>query len=303
MTYSIAARDRRTGELGVAVQSHYFSVGPVVPWVEAGVGAVATQAMVEISYGPRGLGLMRAGATAADALRTLVAQDKRAGLRQVAMVSAAGDVAAHTGERCIAHAGHRTGDGVSVQANMMERPTVPDAMLAAYEAGSGDLASRLLAALDAAEAEGGDIRGRQSAAMIVVRGEGTGEPWRDRLFDLRVEDHAEPLAELRRLVDVARAYRLQDEAESAAAAGDMATAAAKVQQALALSPGNPEIAFWAAVASASSGQYEIARPLLALATRAEPRWRELLRRLPATGLFGLTEEAAQVLLAEPGGAR
>jgi uncharacterized Ntn-hydrolase superfamily protein len=300
MTYSIVARDAATGELGVAVQSHYFSVGPVVPWVEAGVGAVATQAMVEISYGPRGLELMRGGATAADALRMLVAEDERADLRQVAMVSAAGDVAAHTGERCIAYAGHRTGDGVSVQANMMERATVPDAMLAAYESANGDLASRLLAALDAAEAEGGDIRGRQSAAIVVVRGEGTGEPWRDRVFELRVEDHAEPLAELRRLVDVARAYRLQDEAESAAAAGDMATAAAKVQQALVLSPGNPEIAFWAAVASASSGQYDVARPLLALASRAEPRWRELLLRLPATGLFGLTDEAARMLLGEPG---
>ncbi|HEX5480276.1 MAG TPA: DUF1028 domain-containing protein [Dehalococcoidia bacterium] len=296
MTYSIVARDPATSEIGVAVQSHYFSVGSVVPWAEAGVGGVATQASAEISYGPKGLDRMRAGESAEAALRALVAADTNAARRQVAMVDARGGVAAHTGERCIPHAGHRIGDNVSVQANMMERDTVPDAMLAAYNATAGALPARLLAALDAAEAEGGDIRGRQSAAMLVVSGTPSGNPWADRVLELRVEDHPEPLIELRRLIDLHRAYKLLDEAERAGASGDAAAAAPKVIAALQLAPGNAEIAAWAALGAASAGQIDVARQLFAQVTAQEPRWRELVRRLRALGDYDLPDDTWSALL-------
>jgi uncharacterized Ntn-hydrolase superfamily protein len=297
MTYSIIACDPETGEFGGAVQSHYFSAGSVVIWAEAGIGAVATQASVDVSYGPLGLDLMRAGRTAEESLRGLVAADKGQAIRQVAMLDAIGSAAAHTGARCIAYASHLTAENVSVQANMMERDTVPAAMMAAYAAASGDLADRLLAALDAAEAEGGDIRGRQSAGMLVVTGRASGKPWADRRFDLRVEDHPEPLIELRRLVMLQRSYHLADQAEHAAAAGDMATAAAKMTHAIQMAADNPEHAFWAAIATAGS-QPEAARRLLKRATDVDPRWAELVRRLPATGMYPLTEDTIAALLSE-----
>jgi uncharacterized Ntn-hydrolase superfamily protein len=298
VTYSIVARDPQTGALGVAVQSHYFSVGPVVPWAEAGVGAVATQAHGERSYGALGVQLMRTGMHADQALAALLTADRGAARRPVAMVDAHGHAAAHTGELCIAHAGHRIAENVSVQANMMERDTVPDAMLAAYESATGDLAERLLAALDAAEAEGGDIRGRQSAAILVVTGERSGAPWEGREMELRVEDHPEPLVELRRLVTLHRAYKLQGEAEEAVATGGMEAGAKKIAQAFRLAPGNPEIAFWAAIGAAAGGQIDVARTLLAQAADVEPRWRDLVRRLPATGLYSLNDETIEALLAE-----
>ncbi len=294
MTYSIVARDPQNGELGVAVQSHYFSVGSVVPWAEAGVGAVATQAIGEISYGPKGLDLMREGSTAEEALQALVLADPMSARRQVAMIDAIGNVATHTGEQCIAHAGHRAGDGVSVQANMMESDTVPAAMLAAFEATSGDLPEGLLAALDAAEQEGGDIRGRQSAAIVVAAGTRGDERWQGRVLDLRVEDHAEPLVELRRLVQLHRAYRLAFAAEEAATAGDMTAATSHMMQALQLAPGNPEIAFWSAMGTAAAGQLPLAKRLLAQAASVDPRWNELARRLPAW-MFSLSEETIQEL--------
>ena len=205
-TYSIVARDAETGQLGVAVQSHWFSVGTLVPFAEAGVGAVATQSFIEVSYGPLGLELMAMGRTAPEALRALVSTDTDEAVRQVAMVDVNGNVAAHTGSKAIYAAGHRTGEAYSVQANLMENPTVWDAMAVAYENADGDLAERMLRALEAAEAEGGDIRGRQSAAILIVRAESTGKPWEDRIFDLRVEDHPDPVGELRRLVQLQRAY-------------------------------------------------------------------------------------------------
>ena len=285
MTYSIVARDAATGAFGVAVQSHYFCVGVVVPWAEAGVGAVATQAMSETSYGPLGLELMRAGKSATEALRALVAADAGAAIRQVAMVDAAGNAAAHTGDHCIAEAGHRTGVGVSVQANMMERATVPDAMLAAYAAATGDLAERLLAALDAAEAEGGDIRGRQSAAMLIVGDKGDSGPWwSTRTLELRVEDHPEPLVELRRLVTLRRAYEASERGFEMFRAGDFDGGLAEMQRGRALAPDNTEIAFWMALALTGK-DLTAARAVLAECRASEPRWAELLRRLPAAGLF------------------
>jgi uncharacterized Ntn-hydrolase superfamily protein len=286
VTYSIIARDPQTGQFGVAVQSHYFSVGTAVPWAEAEVGAVATQAFAEISYGPQGLDLLRAGKTAEEA---------HSARRQVAFVDAHGNAAAHSGEQCIDYAGHRTAEGVSVQANMMERATVPDAMLAAYQSTGGVLAARLLAALDAAEAEGGDIRGRQSAAMLIVAGKSTGKPWADRVLELRVEDSPEPLVELRRLVHLQRSYALAGEAEAAATAGDMASATSKMMQAMQLAPDNVEIAFWAAMSAALAGQIDVAKTLLKRASTADVRWNDLVPRLRKTGMYHLSDETVAAL--------
>jgi uncharacterized Ntn-hydrolase superfamily protein len=287
-TYSIVARDPATGEIGVAVQSHWFSVGAVVPWAEAGVGAVATQSFVEPSYGPLGLELMAAGRTASQALRALVTTDEGEAVRQVAMIDAEGRVAAHTGSRCIRAAGHRTGDQYSVQANLMDRPTVWDAMAEAYEAARGDLAERLLQALEAAEREGGDIRGRQSAAILVVAPEPTGGPWSDRLFDLRVEDHPQPVAELRRLVRLQRAYRKLDEGDEWYAAGDVERALAAYREATTFVPDeatNGEAAFWVGITLVESGRVDDALPYLKRAAKQDAKWAQLVPRLPASGLL------------------
>jgi uncharacterized Ntn-hydrolase superfamily protein len=285
MTYSIVARDATTGELGVAVQSHYFCVGAIVPWVEAEVGAIATQAFAEPAYGPKGLALMRAGVDAPAALAALVHADEMHARRQVAFVDAAGRVAVHTGDRCIAAAGHAIGDGVSVQANMMRSDRVWPAMLAAYHATSGDVAERMLAALDAAEAEGGDLRGRQSAALVVVAARGSGQAWQDRRFDLRVDDGADPLGDLRRLVTLRRAYLYMDEAETREMAGDVDGALASFETARSLLSGNDEAAFWSAVLSAENGRVDEARAVIREISEREPGWTELMRRLPAAGLL------------------
>jgi uncharacterized Ntn-hydrolase superfamily protein len=279
----------------VAVQSHYFSVGSLVSWAEAGVGAVATQSVVEPAYGPRGLGQLRRGASAPDALRRLLGDDEQEAVRQVAIVDNHGRVAVHTGARCIAEAGHRVADGVSTQANMMERPTVPDAMLEAFRSSTGDLAGRLLAALEAAEREGGDIRGRQSAALVVAAGRATGQPMQDRPVDLRVEDHADPVRELRRVVELQASYRRIEVADELAAAGDVDGAVEEYAAAHAEQPGNAELAFWHGVSLAASGREDEARELLAQAYRQREGWRELLRRLPASGLFPDDQELIERL--------
>ena len=279
-TYSIVARDPATGDLGVAVQSHWFSVGSMVPWAEAGVGAVATQSFVDPSYGPLGLALMRAGRSAPETLQALLAGDPGRDVRQVGMVDASGKVATHTGRLDIPEAGGLAGDGYVVQANLMEKATVWPAMARAFERAKGDLAERLLAALDAAEWESGDIRGRQSAAMLVVKAKGSGRPWADRIFDLRVEDHPDPLAELRRLVRVQRAYNHMTAGDDCVAVKDWACAEREYGAAEAMEPQNAEMAFWHAVALASNGRLDAARPLFAKAFKADARWRELARRLP-----------------------
>ncbi len=209
MTYSIVARDPETGQLGVAVQTGTFGVGRGVPWAEAGVGAVATQSYTEHSYGPFGLQLMKAGRSAAEALAGLVAADEGERFRQVGMVDAEGRSAAHTGAGCVRECGHLVGEGFTVQANMMARDTVWGAMAAAYEEAEGTLARRLLASLEAAEAEGGDFRGSQSAALLVVEGEPTGFEWKGRVSNLRVDDHEDPVGELRRLLDIEEDYRAE----------------------------------------------------------------------------------------------
>jgi len=284
VTYSIVARDEATGQLGVAVQSHWFSVGPIVPWAEAGVGAVATQASVDPAYGPKGLSRMREGADARAALEACLAEDELRLVRQVAMVDLTGAVAAHTGDECIPAAGHVTGEGFSCQANMMLNDTVWGAMADAYLSAEGDLASRLMAALRGAEAEGGDVRGRQSAAILVVAAVGTGEPWEDRLVDLRVEDHPDPLDELERVLQVHRAYAHMNEFDRRQEVGDREGAWREVAAAEAYAPDNVEIKFWKAIALAEAGREDEARTLLEAAYRRNPDWAELLRRLPAVGL-------------------
>jgi len=291
-TYSIVARDSSTGELGVAVQSHWFSVGSNVSWAEAGVGAVATQSFIDPAYGPLGLQLMRAGRSAPDALKALLAGDAQRDVRQVGMVDAQGRAATHTGALCIPAAGGQEGKEYVVQANLMDKPTVWPAMARAYEAAKGDLADRLLAALDAAEAEGGDIRGRQSAAIVVVKAKSSGRPWADRVFDLRVEDNEAPLVELRRLVKLQRAYNHMTAGDDCVAVADWPCAEREYGAARTLEPRHAEMAFWYAVALATAGRLEPARPLFAQAFKADPRWRELVKRLP--GVNQLPKDKALV---------
>ena len=283
-TYSIVARDTETGQLGVAVQSHWFSVGTVVPWAEAGVGAVATQSLADPSYGPLGLELMRAGRSAADTLVGLLASDVGRAVRQVAMVDASGHVAAHTGERCIDAAGHVVNKdlGVSCQANLMASDRVWGAMMRAYEASledGRDLAERLVTSLEAAQAEGGDIRGKQSAALIVVAGESSARPWVDRLFDLRVEDHVDPLGELRRVLILQRAYQHMNAGDSAIEAERFEDAVNEYGAARELAPHIVEMRFWTAVSLASVGRYEEAMPMFREVFEQEPFWRDLLPKL------------------------
>jgi uncharacterized Ntn-hydrolase superfamily protein len=288
------ARDPQTGALGVAVQSHYFGAGRVVTWAEAGVGAVATQSIPDVAYGPKGLELMAAGTPASDALATLVAKDPMEMVRQVAMVDATGRVATHTGAGCVAQAGHVTGDQVSVQANMMEKPTVWPAMLDAYRSASGDLATRLLSALEAAEAEGGDVRGKQSAAILVVAGERTDAPWDHKLFDLRVDDSPEPLTELRRLIDYNRAFDLQAGVlfggllfapEIDPNGAELADAIVALDKAQAVIDPNREPTFWSVVLLAKAGRVDEARERLARACQTNERWAQFLGSLPAAGVL------------------
>jgi uncharacterized Ntn-hydrolase superfamily protein len=277
LTYSIVARDPETGELGVAVQSHWFSVGPIVPWARAGVGAVATQANAEIRYGPRGLELMADGHSPEEALAKLVAEDPGSAGRQVAMVDAVGRVAAHTGSSAIAYAGHVTGEGVSCQANIMASERVWPAMLEAYLGATGPLSERLLTALDAAEAAGGDLRGRQSAAILIVPGEGE---WWEAVVSLRVEDHPEPLSELRRVLGIHRAYQLAGRADELVNDGRHDEAAGLYREAGALEPDNHELRFWSGLGAAQSGDLEAGLEEVRAAIAAHPPWRTLLERLP-----------------------
>lgn len=295
-TYSIVARDAGSGELGVAVQSHWFSVGSIVAWAEPGIGAVATQSFVDPDYGPLGLGLMRSGKDASQALRALVAIDEHAAVRQVGMVDANGVVDSYTGEQAIVEHCDLVGDGFAVQANLMWKPTVCEAMAAAYESASGDLGDRLMAALEAAESAGGDIRGRQSAALLVVSGDRTQPPWGGRVFDLRVEDHADPLAELRRLLTMNRAYNLMNQGDEHMTNGDVDKAVVAYGAAEALVPDNHEMVFWHAVTLAGAGQVDEALPLFGQAFASWPKWRELVPRLPASGLLPDDPELLQRIL-------
>jgi len=297
-TYSIVALDAETGQLGVAVQSHWFSVGTVVPWAKAGVGAVATQSIAEPSYGPKGLALMEQGIPADEALQSLLAKDIGENVRQVAMVDAQGNVGVHTGSRCISHASHLTGKNYSVQANIMAKSTVPSAMVQAFESTTGDLAERMLAALDAAEAEGGDLRGRQSAAMLVVSGEPTGDPWTDRIVDLDVADHENPLIELRRLYRISQAYRHAQRGDEYMEKNEMDSALQEYSAATKLYPENPELPFWTAVTLAQTGELEKALLIFNDVFSRNGNLRELVPRIVQAGFLTVEQNVLQEILAQ-----
>lgn len=295
MTYSIVARDPKTGDLGVAVQSHWFAAG-LVCWARSGVGAVATQAMALIDHGPLGLDLLAEGRGAEGALKARLDADDDREVRQVAVLDRDGNVATHTGESCIPEAGHTTGDGFSCQANMMRRGTVWGAMAEAFASAQGGLAGRLLLALEAGEGQGGDVRGRQAARVLVVRAEASDRPWEDVLVDLRVDDHPDPLPELRRLLDLKRAYDRLEVADELELAGDDEGALAERRAAIEGMPDNPEAAFWTAISLGVRGRIDDARPLVELAVRADPGWADLVRRLGERGLSQVTPELAARLL-------
>lgn len=284
-TFSIVARDPETGDLGVAVQSHYFSVGPVVPWAEPGVGAVATQSLVEVAYGPRGLALMRDGSSAKDALKKLLDADPYREVRQVAMVDARGEVAVHTGKKCIPAAGDEAGDHFTCEANLMANDKVWPAMAAAYRNAKGDFPERLLQALEAGQRAGGDIRGQQSAAIVIVKGTRSDKPWADRVMELRVEDSPKPIAELRRLVSLWRAYRKSDEGDAFITEGKVEDALRAYAEAARLAPGNDELLFWQAATLWKLGREKEATPLFRKVFARDRRWVELAPRLVPADLL------------------
>ena len=284
-TYSIVALDETTGELGVAVQSHWFSVGFLVPWAKAGVGAVATQSFVKVDYGPDGLQLMESGITAVDALKTLTSKDDGEAVRQVGMIDIKGNVAAHTGSRCIKYAGHIVGENYSVQANMMANGTVPKAMAVAFEETKGDLADRMMAALEAAEAEGGDIRGKQSAAMVIVSGEPSGVEWKDTKLNLRIEDHPTPLIELKRLIRVHRAYQHANMGDHYMETEEIDKALIEYSKAAEYYPENAELPYWSAVALANGGRLEEALPVFRSVFQRNPDLKTMTPRLVKSGLL------------------
>ncbi|HCV42114.1 MAG TPA: Zn-dependent protease [Bacteroidetes bacterium] len=295
-TYSIAARDTVTGEMGVAVQSHWFSVGSLVTWAEAGVGAVATQSFVDPAYGPLGLDLMRAGKTAPQALASLLAGDPGKDVRQVAMIDVNGNVAAHTGSKCIQGAGHIVGKNYSVQANLMMNDKVWPAMSKAYESAKGDLAERMIAALDAAQSVGGDIRGKQSAAILIVKAKSTGRPWADRTMELRIEDNEEPLKELRRLVNVHRAYEHMNNGDLAVEHNDVDGALREYSAAEAMFPDNLEMKFWHAVALVNAGRVHESLPIFKEIFAKDKNWIDLVPRLPKSGTLKDDEDIVRMIL-------
>ena len=288
MTYSIVARCPSTGMIGIGIASHVLAVGRVARYIEPGVGAVATQSLALMAHGHRTLAGLRAGLSPQQSLADSLAIDDRADVRQVGVVSASGEVAAHTGEACIPVAGAVTGDGFSAQANMMLTEGVPQAMAQAFTATDGDpLVQRLLAALDAAEDAGGDMRGRQSAALVVCAPEATGDALVDLIVDVRVDDHPEPLFELRRLARLAVANHRLEVGDALMAAGDTAGAAEAYREATEAAPDYTEFSFWQAASLADAGLVDEARQAweaIDLAGEGE-RWARVLRRTSQAGLL------------------
>jgi uncharacterized Ntn-hydrolase superfamily protein len=297
-TFSIVARDDQTGEMAVAVQSHWFSVGTIVSWGEAGVGVIATQSFVNVSFGTKGLDLLRRGLTAAEALDILLKEDEGREVRQVAIIDTNGNVATHTGKMCIQYASHIQGKQFSVQANMMLGNEVCQAMSKAFEGSAGKpLAERLMLSIEAAQGAGGDIRGKQSAALLVVRGKSTGKPWEDRTVDLRVDDHKEPIKELRRLLTVHKAYEHMNAGDLAVEKNDMAKAMEQYQAAMNLMPGNLEMQYWTGITLANNKQVDKAIPILKKVFAADKNWKTLTRRLPSVNLLTVPEADLQKILA------
>ncbi len=297
-TFSIVARDSVTGEMAVAVQSHWFSVGTLVSWAEAGVGAVATQSFVNKSLGILGLGLLKKGYTAQQALDSLLKNDEGRDVRQVAIVDNTGNVAVHTGKSCIQFASHIKGSQFSVQSNMMLTDKVPAAMAAAFQKSTGKkLADRILLALEAAQRAGGDIRGQQAAAILVVPGISDGKPWNERLVDLRVDDNKEPIKELRRLYQVSIAYGHMNNGDLAVEKNDMTAAMNEYNAAMKMMPDNLEMQYWTAITLANSKDLGKALPLFKKAFAKDSNWKELTRRLPAVKLLTVSDADLKKILA------
>ena len=297
-TFSIVARDSVTGEMGVAVQSHWFSVGTAVSWAEAGVGAVATQSFVNKSFGLRGLTLLKNGLTAQQALDSLLKDDEGREVRQLAIVDNKGNVAVHTGKGCIQHASHIKGNQFSVQANMMLGDQVPNAMAAAFRKNAGKpLAERMLLALDAAQAAGGDIRGQQSAAIIIVPAKSNDKPWDERTVDLRVDDSKEPVKEISRLYKVQVAYEHMNKGDLAVEKNDMVTAMNEYNAAMKMFPANLEMQYWTAVTLANNKELAKAIPIFRKVFAGDKNWKELTRRLPEVKLLTISEEEFKKILA------
>ena len=298
-TYSIVAVDSITGEIGAAVQSHWFSVGSIVTWTEAGVGAVATQSFVNPAYGPEGLALMKQGRSPREALEMLLQKDEGREFRQVAFIDASGNSAAHTGSKCILEAGHSYGKYFSVQANLMLKNTVWSAMGKAFRYANGPLAERMVAALEAAQEEGGDIRGKQSAALLVVRGKSSGKIWEDRLIDLRVEDHPDPVQEIKRLLKVFRAYEHMNAGDVAVEKGDEKLALQEYGAAQKLQPENLEMKYWQAVSLVNTGKFEMALPIFKEVFAEDMNWKILTPRLISPGLLVISKDQLQQLMNLP----
>lgn len=295
-TYSIVARDPETGEMGVAVQSHWFSVGSIVAWGEAGIGVVATQSFVNPSFGPRGLELMKSGMTAGEALDLLIASDEGREFRQLAILDAKGNVKAFTGNKCIEGAGDLIGNNYSVQANLMLNDLVPKAMAEAFEKTKGPLAERMVAAMEAAQNVGGDIRGQQSASILVVRGKSTGNLWEDRLIDLRVEDHLQPVDEIKRLLKVYRAYEHMNNGDYAVEKNDMELAMKEYSAAMNMFPENLEMKYWTAIALVNVGQLEKALPMFKDIFSKNENWKTLTPRLIKNEMLVADEETLKRIL-------
>jgi uncharacterized Ntn-hydrolase superfamily protein len=301
-TYSIVAIDSATGDMGVAVQSHWFATGTIVIWGEAGTGVVATQSFVNPAFGPEGLELMKKGIGAREALRQLIEADEGRAFRQLALLDAQGRSAAYTGEKCIEAAGHIEGKGFSVQANLMENARVWPAMEAAFINSTGKpLAERLLLTLEAAEAAGGDIRGKQSAALLVVAAKNTGKPWTDRKVDLRIDDHPTPLAELRRLLKVHQAYGHMNAGDLAVEKGDIQAARQEYGAAEKLFPDNLEMQYWHAIALANAGEIQSALPIFKKIFLQDANWKTLTPRLTKNGMLVIDEKNLKTIMELPAG--
>ncbi|MCZ7603396.1 MAG: DUF1028 domain-containing protein [Melioribacteraceae bacterium] len=295
-TYSIVARDTVTGEMGVAVQSHWFSVGTIVSWGEAGVGVIATQSFVNVSFGPNGLALLRDGLSAQATLDKLIEEDEGRDFRQLAVLDSKGNVAVYTGKKCTEEAGHLKGNQFSVQANMMKNNTVWPVMKETFETSKGSLAERLLATLEAAEEAGGDIRGKQSASILVVKPESTGKVWLDRLVDLHIEDHPEPLVELRRLYNVHQAYEHMNKGDLAIEHDDMELAMKEYSMAEELFPKNLEMKFWRAVTLSNIGKVDDALPIFKEVFSKDENWKILTPKLIKNELLTVSEEDLERIL-------
>ena len=295
-TYSIVARDSVTGEMGVAVQSHWFSVGSIVSWGEAGVGVVATQSFVNPSFGIKGLELLKSGKSPQEAVDELIAADDGRDVRQLAILDVKGRSASYTGKNCIPEAGSIAKDNYSVQANMMLTDKVWGAMSEAFENSTGPLAERMIAALEAAQNAGGDIRGQQSACLLIVKSEATGNPWEDKFIDLRVDDHTEAVKEIKRLLKVYRAYEHMNKGDLAIERNDMDLAMNEYSTAEEMFPENLEMKFWHAVTLANTGKVNESLPMFTEVFLKDNNWRILFGRLKPSGLLKISDNDVQTIL-------